>query len=106
MHGRNRKLGHHDMKLIYFLLASLLLPAIMLAQGSGREHDSSKSKTNLTAEVKALREALMQTQKQLAAQQQEIETLRVQSRNAVAASTTSKLVPTRGRSEEHTSELQ
>src|SRR5260370_28521752 len=96
MHGRNRKLGHHDMKLIYFLLASLLLPAIMLAQGSGREHDSSKSKTDLTAEVKALREALMQTQKQLAAQQQEIETLKVQSRNAVAASNTSKLVPTRG----------
>ena len=30
------------MKLIYFLLALLLLPAIVLAQGSGQEHDSSK----------------------------------------------------------------
>jgi len=95
MHDRNSKLGHHDMKLIYFLLALLLLPAMVLAQGSGQAPDSSKSNTDLTAEVKALREALMQTQKQLAAQQQEIETLKVQSRNAVAASTTSKLVPTR-----------
>src|SRR5260370_23704361 len=83
------------MKLIYFLLALLLLPAMVLAQGSGQAPDSSKSNTDLTAEVKALRDALMQTQKQLAAQQQEIETLKVQSRNAVAASTTSKSVPTR-----------
>jgi len=84
------------MKLVYFLLALLLLPAIVLAQGSGQEHDSSKNKTDLTAEVKALREALLQSQKQLDAQQQEIETVKVQSRNAVAASTTSELVPTRG----------
>src|SRR5260370_12176327 len=84
------------MKLIYFLVILLLLPAIVLAQGSGEEHDSSKNKTDLTAEVKALREALMQTQKQLAAQQQEIETLKAQSKNALAASTTSKLMPTRG----------
>ena len=84
------------MKLIYFLLALLLLPAVVLAQGSGQEHDSSKSNTDLTAEVNALREALTQTQKQLAAQQHEIETLKVQWKNAVAASTTSKLVPSRG----------
>src|SRR5260370_21231655 len=83
------------MKLIYFLLALLLLPAIVLAQGIGQEHDSSKSKTDLSGEVKAVREALMKTQKQLAAQQQEIETLKVQSRNAVAAFTASKSVPTR-----------
>jgi hypothetical protein len=96
MDGRNRNLGHHDMKLIYFLLALLLVPAIVLAQDRGQKHDSSKSRTDLTAEVKTLREALMQTQKQLAAQQQEIETLKVQSRNAGAASTTSKVVPIRG----------
>src|SRR5258708_15991909 len=95
MHDRNSKLGHHDMKLIYFLLALLLLPAMVLAQGSGQAPDSSKSNTDLTAEVKALREALMQTQKQLAAQQQEIETLKVQSRNAVAAVSMSESVPTR-----------
>src|SRR5260370_4654676 len=38
---------------------------------------------------------MMQTQKQLAAQQQEIEALKVQARDGVAASTTSKSVPTR-----------
>ena len=58
------------MKAIHIFLAFLLLPGAVLAQDSGQEPDSSANKHDLAAEVKALREALTQTQKQLAAQQQ------------------------------------
>jgi hypothetical protein len=69
------------MKAIHILLTSLLLPGIMLAQANGQEpNTSSASDTNLAAEVQALREALSQTQKQLATQQLEIQTLKAQSK--------------------------
>ena len=69
------------MKAIHILLASLLLPGIVLAQANGQEpNTSSTSDTNLAAEVQALREALSQTQKQLATQQLEIQTLKAQSK--------------------------
>ena len=68
------------MKAIYRVITSLLLAGVMLAQANGQDPNSSASGTNLTAEVQALREALSQTQEQLAAQQQEIQTLKAQSK--------------------------
>ena len=74
------------MKAFHILLTSLLLPGIALAQAKGQEPDSSSaSDTSLAAEVQALRDALSQTQKQLAAQQLEIQTLRAQSQSTLAA---------------------
>ena len=83
------------MKPIHILIACLLLAGAVRGQTSGANPDSSANDTNLATEVKALREALSQTQKQMAAQQREIEALKAQSRNAVAASAPSEL-PSRG----------
>jgi len=54
-----------------FLL--LMAPAPIWAQASTQQPDSSR--TNSIAEMRALREALLQTQKQVALQQEEIESL-------------------------------
>src|ERR1700739_696532 len=83
------------MKPIHILFACLILPTVALVQASNTNPDSSGNDTNLGAEVKALREALSQTQKQMAAQQREIETLKAQSKNAVTVSAPSEL-PSRG----------
>src|SRR5258705_13937954 len=83
------------MKPIYILLACFLLPGVVKAQTSSAIPDSPANDTNLAAEVKTLREALLQTQKQMAAQQREIETLKAQSKNAVTAPAPSEL-PSRG----------
>src|ERR1700758_4762065 len=72
------------MKPIHILFACLFLPVAALGQSSNAHPDSSVSDTNLAAEIKSLREALLQTQKQMAAQQREIEALRAQSKNADA----------------------
>src|ERR1700739_4964686 len=79
------------MKPIHILFACLILPTVALGQSSNTNPDSSGNDTNLGAEVKALREALSQTQKQMAAQQREIETLKAQSKNAVTARAPSEL---------------
>ncbi len=81
------------MKAIYIFFAFLLLPGTMLAQAGGQEPDSSADNTNLAAEVKALREALQQTQKQVADQQLEIETLKAQPKPDPATSATNQLSP-------------
>ena len=83
------------MKPICILIASLLLTGVLRGQTSGANPDPSATDPNLAAEVKALREALSQTQKQMAAQQQEIETLKAQSKNAVTVAAPSEL-PSRG----------
>src|ERR1700761_6120361 len=72
------------MKAIYILIACLLLPVVLRAQANSTNSDSSANDTNLAAEIKSLREALLQTQKQMAAQQREIEALRAQTKNADA----------------------
>jgi hypothetical protein len=64
------------MKPVHILLAGLLWAGVARAQTSDVNRDSPADHTDLTAEVKALREALSQTQKQMAAQQQEIEALK------------------------------
>lgn len=73
------------MKAIHILLACLLLPGAVLAQGGGQEPDSSANDAGVAAEVKALREALRQTQKQVANQQSEIEALKARPNAGPAA---------------------
>ncbi len=85
------------MKAIHILLTSLLLPGIALAQAKGQEPNSpSAGDSSLAAEVQALREALSQTQEQLATQQLEIQTLKAQSQTAPAAPATDNQVPAEG----------
>jgi hypothetical protein len=80
-------------KAIHFSFVCLLLPCIALAQGSAQQTDSSKNDSDLAAEVKALRDALLQTQKQMAAQQREIEELRERAKTDQAASVGSEQAP-------------
>jgi hypothetical protein len=76
------------MKANHNFLAWILLPVLLLAQAKGLNTASAGSDANLTSEVRALREALLQTQKQLAEQQREIESLKAQSNQAPARSAT------------------
>jgi hypothetical protein len=72
----------------------LIAPGVLCAQSSPEKLDSSTNDTELAGEVRALREALLRTQKQVAAQQQEIETLKGHSNaNSLSAS---NLPPTEG----------
>jgi hypothetical protein len=82
------------MKPIYILIACLLLTGIVRGQASGANPDPPASDTNLAAEVKALREALSQTQKQMAAQQQELEALKDRAKTEQAASVGNQQPPT------------
>jgi len=78
------------MKPIHILLACFLLPGVVKAQTSSANPDSSANDTNLAMEVKALREALLQTQKQMAAQQREIETLKARSKDGATRTVTNE----------------
>jgi hypothetical protein len=62
----------------------LIVPGFLCGQ-TVAQTDSSPSTSDVGAEVKALREALLQTQQQVAAQQQEIEILKAQSKSGQAA---------------------
>ena len=84
------------MKPVCLFFALLFLPGMMLAQTSGQDPNSSAENTNLAAEVKALREALQQTQRQLVNQQHEIETLKEQSKSGPAAVGANQPSPTEG----------
>jgi hypothetical protein len=64
------------MKLLHILCVLLLAPGLVLAQAGSQKSDSSSNNSDLATEVKALREALLQTQKQVAVQEREIETLK------------------------------
>ena len=57
----------------------LIAPGVVFAQNTPEKLDSSPNNSDVATELKTLREALMQTQKQVAAQQQEIETLKARS---------------------------
>src|SRR5579862_4384708 len=57
----------------------LIVPGCVLGQRAAQT-DSSAAASEVAAEVKALREALLQTQQQVAAQQHEIEILKSQSK--------------------------
>ena len=71
----------------------LIAPGVVCAQTGPEKVDSSSNNSDVASELKTLREALMQTQKQVAAQQQEIETLKVQS-NACSLPVSNRLSPT------------
>ena len=73
----------------------LIAPGVVWAQNSPEKLDSSTNNTEVAGEVKTLREALLQTQKQVAVQQQEIETLKAQA-NAGSLSASNQLSPTEG----------
>jgi hypothetical protein len=64
------------MKLLRSLLLLLITPGLIWAQSAAQNSGSSQNNPDVAAELKALREALLQTQKQIAAQQQEIEALK------------------------------
>jgi hypothetical protein len=81
------------MKSVHILFALLLLSSVVLGQDNAPEPPASKSNAELATEVKALREALLETKKQVAAQQSEIESLRVQWKNAPENSATKELMP-------------
>src|ERR1700722_8966508 len=71
-----RKRRVMTMKLSLIWSALLLSPGLVLAQTSSQKSDSSPSNSDLATEVKALREALLQTQKQVTLLEREIETLK------------------------------
>jgi len=73
----------------------LIAPGVIRAQSNPQKPDSSPNNSDVATELKTLREALMQTQKQVAAQQQEIETLKARS-NADSLSASNQLPPTEG----------
>jgi hypothetical protein len=81
------------MKMTYMFLALLLLPGALFAQASSEQPDSPANNPSLVAEVKALRDALLQTQKQVAAQQREIEILKTQPKAAPASGAENQLSP-------------
>jgi hypothetical protein len=64
------------MKFLRSLFLLLVTPGLVWAQSSAQVTDASQNNPDVAAELKALREALLQTQKQMAAQQQEIEALK------------------------------
>src|SRR6266481_4182511 len=81
------------MKPVHLLFACLLLPGVARAQSTSANPDSSAKDVDLAAEVKVLREALLQTQKQMAAQQREIETLKAQSKDGATRTVTNGPAP-------------
>ena len=82
------------MKAIHIAVACLLVPGVTWAQAKTQDPVSSAaSGTDLASEVQALREALAQTQKQVAVQAREIQTLKTQSKSAVLTPATENLPP-------------
>jgi hypothetical protein len=81
------------MKSLRTVCLVLVAPGLMWAQASAPQASSSPNDTEVGAELKALREALLQTQKQLAAQQQEIEALKNGAKNGQALSSSSEQPP-------------
>src|SRR3984893_13439187 len=71
----------------------LIAPGVIFAQSGSEKANSSANNSDVATELKTLREALVQTQKQVAAQQQEIESLKARS-NAGSLSASNQVSPT------------
>jgi hypothetical protein len=71
----------------------LILPGLAHGQTIAPQAGSSSSTSDIGAEVKALREALLRTQQQVARQQQEIEILKGQSKTGPAATDSTAISP-------------
>src|SRR5271156_4264867 len=69
-----------ETKIALILCLILAAPGLLWGQASAQKADSPQNDSDVAAELKTLREALSQTQKQVALQQQEIEALKTQSR--------------------------
>jgi hypothetical protein len=80
----------------------LIAPGVIWAQSGPEKFDSSVNNSEVATELKTLREALMQTQKQVAAQQQEIETLKARA-NAGSLSASNRTSPVAGEAFAHDS---
>jgi hypothetical protein len=74
------------MKVLHPFCLLLLAPGLMLAQAGSQTSDASRDNPDVVAELKALREALLQTEKQLMLQQREIEALTERAKIAPVAS--------------------
>ena len=91
----NRRERVFRMLSLRVLCLLLIAPGAIFAQSSPEKMDSSPNNSDVATELKTLREALTQTQKQVAAQQREIETLKARS-NAGSLSASNQLPPTEG----------
>jgi hypothetical protein len=80
----------------------LVAPSLIWAQASPQKPDSSPSNPDVASELKAVREALLQTQKQLALQQREIETLKERAKTDQAASVRNEQPPSAIEAATHT----
>jgi hypothetical protein len=72
----SRREGFLAVRVSLALCLMLVASGLMGAQASGQNSDSVPNDPDMAAELRALRESLLQTQKQVAAQQREIETLK------------------------------
>ncbi len=81
------------MRMSQLFFACLVLVGVVLAQDSAQRPNASTTDTNLAGEVQALREALSQTQKQVAAQASEIQALKAQSKAGTVTTATGDLSP-------------
>jgi hypothetical protein len=81
------------MNLLRSLFLLLVTPGLVWAQSSAQVTDASQNNPDVATELKALREALLQTQKQMASQQREIEALRDQVKTGQASQAGSEQAP-------------
>jgi hypothetical protein len=82
------------MRSLRVLCLLLIAPGVIRAQSNPQKPDSPPNNSDVATELKTLREALMQTQRQVADQQREIETLKARSNNSPASSAAGHLPPT------------
>ena len=81
------------MKMSHPSLAWIVLAGVALAQDNPQHLNAPTNGNNLAGEVQALRETLSHTQKQLAAQQREIETLKARLKVDSTAPTSNEMPP-------------
>src|SRR5580658_6938180 len=68
--------GVFSTKALRAVFLMVMAPGLMWGQSTAQKTDPSPNNSDVAVELKALREALLQTQKQMASQQDEIETLK------------------------------
>jgi len=71
----------------------LMVPGLAYGQTAAHPADSSTSSSDVGTQLEALRQALLQTQQQVAAQQQEIQTLKAQLKSGQSGAVGAALIP-------------
>ena len=74
-------------------LLLLLVPGLAYGQSAAHQSDSTATSSDVETQLDALRQALLQTQQQLAAQQQEIQVLKAQLKGSQSGAAGGALVP-------------